>query len=222
MTRNQIQLTSLAFLLPPKPRYKARYHNIDILVKWGNKVIHYWQKQNFYRISSDFETAKDKFLSKLGWLLNYSQELSLYTESIAVFRSAKEFLHKHGLHRNSYKLWLETSQKFPRSPWVQENIQKVTNYLFSQGSKIPEGQTFPAISDIRESLFSKYKTFSSSAPYSEINEMVLSMVLTTIKITPEKVFQAMTTISTSTLKSWLKTVFGESMMVKRKAAFSNS
>ena len=48
------------------------------------------------------------------------------------------------------------------------------------------------------------------------------MVLTTTNITPQKVFQAMTTISTSTLKTWIKEVFGESMIAKRKAAFSNT
>ncbi len=108
------------------------------------------------------------------------------------------------------------------SPLIQENIDKVTQYLITEGAKIPDNLVFPAISDIIESLFGKYKIFSSSAPYSEINEMVLSMVLTTTNITPQKVFQAMTTISTSTLKTWIKEVFGESMIAKRKAAFSNT
>ncbi len=51
--------------------------------------------------------------------------------------------------------------------------------------------------------------------------MVLSIVLATIRITPKIVFEAMSSISTSTLKTWIKEVFGESIMAKRKAAFSN-
>ncbi len=50
--------------------------------------------------------------------------------------------------------------------------------------------------------------------------MVLSMVLTTTKFDTNQVFEAMNTIDTSILKKWLKDVFGESMMTKRKAAFS--
>jgi len=221
LTRPQIQLTSLYFLLPPKPRYKARFHNIDILVKWAHRVLNYWHKQDFSRISSNFETGKNKFLNRLGWVLDYQAEISLYEESLSVFRAAKKFLHQNGLHQNSSQLWLELSKSFPDSPLIKENIDRVTKYLTTEGAKIPNNKTFPAISDIIESLFSKYKTFSASSPYSEINEMVLSIVLATIRITPKKVFEAMSSISTSTLKAWIKEVFGESIMAKRKAAFSN-
>ena len=52
LTRSQIQQTKLSFLRPPSQRSKARYHNIDILVTWGLKVLQYWKKQNFSRIST--------------------------------------------------------------------------------------------------------------------------------------------------------------------------
>ncbi len=54
LTRSQIQQTRLFFLIPPAQRSKARYHNIDILVTWGLKVIQYWKKQDFSRISPEF------------------------------------------------------------------------------------------------------------------------------------------------------------------------
>ncbi len=54
LTRSQIQQTRLFFLIPPSQRSKARYHNIDILVTWGLKVIQYWKKQDFSRISTEF------------------------------------------------------------------------------------------------------------------------------------------------------------------------
>ena len=45
--RSQIQQTKLSFLIPPSQRSKARYHNIDILVDWGLKVLQFWKKQDF-------------------------------------------------------------------------------------------------------------------------------------------------------------------------------
>ena len=119
------------------------------------------------------------------------------------------------------ELWLNSCKNFSNSPLIKENIEKVTHYLTSEGQKIPNNKVFPAISDIIESLFSKYKKFSASAPYSEINEMVLSVVLATTKITPKKVFEAMSSINSSTLKKWVKEVFGESMIAKRKGIFSD-
>jgi len=221
LTRLQIQFTALSFLIPPKPQHKARFHNVDKLIKWGLRIIDYWQKQNFSRISSNFDTGRKIFLDKLGWILHYRKYIRLYSQSIFVFRQAKNFLHKNGLHQESYKLWLELTKNFPDSSFIKENISKVTQYLTYEGAKIPDNLVFPAISDIIESLFSKYKIFSKSAPYSEINEMILSLVLATIKITPQKVLNAMNTITTSILKEWIKSVFGESMIAKRKAFFSD-
>ncbi len=220
LTRIQIQQTSLAFLIPPKPRYKARYHNIDILVKWGLKVLKYWNNQNFSRISSQFATGKDKFLSGFSWLLKYQNLLSIYDDMLSVFKAAKNLLNKQGLHRNSLRDWLILSQKFPDISWTNSCIEKVNNYLINETKKIPKYKVFPALSDIIESLFSKYKTLSSTAPYSEINEMVLSLFLFTTKLTPDKILEAMHSIDTNTLNNWVKSVFGQSIMAKRKEAFS--
>lgn len=105
LTRTQIQVTSLSFLLPPKPRYKARYHNVDVMIKWGLKILKYWQKQDFSRIHHDFNIAKSKFLDKFEWILNYQQELHFYEEIISVFRAAKKLLNKDGLHQQSAQIW---------------------------------------------------------------------------------------------------------------------
>ncbi len=185
-------------------------------------MLRYWQKQDLSRIHSDYLTARNKFLSRLGWIIKYQKELSIYQDILSVFQAAKQLLITQGLHSYSYLTWLELSQDFPQLPWIQENIQKVTQYLIEQGKKIPRNETFPAITDVIESLFSQYKALSDNAPYSEINEIVLSLVLFTTKITPKKVLQAMNSIDTSTLKKWLKEFFGESLISKRKAAFSDS
>ncbi len=117
LTRTQIQVTSLSFLLPPKPRYKARYHNVDVMVKWGIKILKYWQKQDFSRIHHDFTIAKSKFLDKFEWILNYQQEIHFYEEIMSVFRAAKKLLNKDGLHQQSAQIWRELSKSFPDVSW---------------------------------------------------------------------------------------------------------
>ena len=54
LTRSQIQQTKLSFLTPPTQRAKARYHNIDLLVNWGLKVVEYWNRQDFSLINTEF------------------------------------------------------------------------------------------------------------------------------------------------------------------------
>ncbi len=50
--------------------------------------------------------------------------------------------------------------------------------------------------------------------------MVLSLFLFTTKLTPDKILEAMHSIDTNTLNNWVKSVFGQSIMAKRKEAFS--
>ncbi|MGH9651291.1 MAG: hypothetical protein ACRD3I_12570, partial [Terriglobales bacterium] len=40
-TKQRVQQTPLAFLAPPAQRRKARYMNVDILIRWGLKVLAY-------------------------------------------------------------------------------------------------------------------------------------------------------------------------------------
>ena len=280
LTRSQIQQTKLSFLMPPSQRAKARYHNIDILVTWGLKVLNYWKKQDFSLISTEFiidretlfllreelhstslgkiakflgtkaedfasfselltdkiglkicqekyliisqaaEVGRRKFLEKLGWLLTYEKELHVTAEILEVFQVAKKQLNKQGLHQQSPQEWLNLTANFSDSPWIQSTQQKVSQYLAIEGKKISKTKAFIATSDIIESIFGKYKIFASSSPNSEINEMILTLLLSTTKVTPDKVLQAMETIHLTDVNAWSQEVFGQSILSKRKLAFS--
>ena len=89
---------------------------------------------------------------------------------------------------------MKLTENFSDSAWIQSTQQKVSQYLAIEGEKIPKTQAFLATSDIIESIFGKYKIFASSSPNSEINEMILTLLLSTTKVTPDKVLQAMETI----------------------------
>lgn len=222
LTRSQIQQTSLSFLIPPKSHYKARYHNVDILIQWGLNVLRYWDKQDFSRISPQHHIGKNQFLSRLGWLLDYRAELSLYNDMLSVFQAAFQLLIHQGLHQNSLQDWQQLSSQFSPSPWIKDSIDLVSNYLIFESQKIPPNHIFLAVSDILESLFSKSKIVSSSAPYSEVNEiMILSLILSTTQFNPERILDAMNSIDTITLNLWIDKIFGQSMAAKRKQAFSS-
>ena len=171
-------------------------------------------------ISRAADLGRRKFLEKLGWLFNYEQELAIYAEILEVFALAKKQLIQQGLHQKSQQEWENLALKFEASLWGQKAQQKVSEYLAIEGQKIPANRTFIATSDLIESLFGKYKIFSSSSPCSEINEMILTLILSTIELTPERVLQAMETIQITDVNAWSQEVFGQSMLSKRKVAFS--
>jgi hypothetical protein len=54
LTRQQIQQTELYFLVPPKPRAKARYLNVETYVHWAQQVLAYQAQNDFSQINPAF------------------------------------------------------------------------------------------------------------------------------------------------------------------------
>ncbi len=50
--------------------------------------------------------------------------------------------------------------------------------------------------------------------------MILTLLLSTTELNPDKVVQAMESIQIADVTAWSKEVFGQSMLSKRKVAFS--
>ncbi|MEJ6487273.1 hypothetical protein N0Y54_39535 [Nostoc punctiforme UO1] len=96
---------------------------------------------------------------------------------------------------------------------------KITEYLRIESSKIQSGQTILATSDVIESLFGKYKQFSARCPLKQIGQMILSISLSTMKLTGSVVKLALETVRYLDLEAWSLEVFGRSMLSKRKTVF---
>jgi hypothetical protein len=218
--RSKVNSTNLSFLMAPLTKSLARYHNVDIFIRWATNIFQYWDRQDFSLIDSIPSFGKKKFLSHFHPLLHYRPELNTYRGVLSVYSSAKQLLTQNGLHHKSVSDWLELSQQFADSPQIQSSIQQVTQYLTSQSQHIPQSLVLPSRSDIIESLFGKYKQFRDSSSFSEINEMVLSFCLFTTQLTTKKILTALENVTVNDLNSWIKSTFGQSFLSKRRQAFS--
>ena len=100
--------------------------------------------------------------------------------------------------------------------------QQILDYLATESSRIREGQTLLATSDVIESVFGFYKHFSSRCPLKEMGQMLLTIPLSTMTLTASVVKQALETVRGLDLQAWSAQVFGQSMLSKRKTLFSVS
>lgn len=59
--------------MPPARREKARFMNVDVFVRWGQKTLAYLESS----ASATLDDPKRKVLqTKLGWLRDFGEELS--------------------------------------------------------------------------------------------------------------------------------------------------
>ena len=75
--------------------------------------------------------------------------------------------------------------------------------------------------DVIESLFGKYKSFSQKSPLKEIRRMILTIPISTLEITREVVKKALSTVKNVDVKDWESRTFGQSTLSKRRIAFNS-
>ena len=217
--RQELQQTQLAFLRPPAQRSKSRYFNLDELIDWGEKTILYLKKENQRQTEKTEKLEINKLNSKLGWLLEYETALKSWHSMLIMSRAIETKLKKEGLHHKSLFEFKQTFPKLSSCSHLHNLREGIIRYLEKESAAL-EGKTpILASSDIIESIFGKYKFFSSRGPLKEIRRMILLIPLLTINITRDLLKAALENIRNVDLKKWEEEIFSQSMLSKRRMLF---
>ena len=163
--------------------------------------------------------GKQRFMQKLGWLIDYEAEIEEYHQLISLVHLVSEQVKQKGLNQESKTIFVENTKLLPLTTRARAFKARIEEYLVKEGSQIPDGQTLLGTSDIIESIFGKYKIFSSARPLKEIGQILLTIPVFTTEITPDQVKQAMESVRMQDVEKWAHKTFGQSMLSKRRDIF---
>lgn len=165
------------------------------------------------------EVGRQRFQEKLGWLADYAADIDTYAQMVKLVQTVEKQLKHHGLNRTSSTTFEDETRTLSLSPRTQQFKQQIKAYLVREGSKIPDGQTLLATSDVIESIFGKYKLFSTGNSLKEMGKLLLTIPLFTTKIAGAYVKMAMESVREKDVEQWATQVFGQSMLSKRRTVF---
>ncbi len=217
--RKQLQQTELSFLAPPSQRSQCRYFNVEKLLEWADNLLN-----SPLDVLTDLvpniepEILLTKLKQKLGWLASYQDSLSNWKQMVQMTRTVETQIKLEGLNQESFSIiqqYLTVEVDFP-----QGFAQKILGYLTGEISQMKSEQTLLTTSDVLESLFGKYKQFSSRSPFKQISQIFLSICLLTMNLTTTLVKEALETVRFLDVEDWAAQVFGQSMLSKRRILFS--
>ena len=217
-TRQKLQQTKNSYLMPPNQRSKSRYLNLDDLIKWGKNIIEYLKKLSETQQKSREE--KLKILKELSWVKEYIKELDLWEKMLKETRKIEEKVKKEGLNQEAVQEYCARNKELKDNKNKLVVREKIEDYLVEETRNIEENETLIMSSDVIESLFGKYKLSSQKGPLKEIRRMILTIPLSTIKITKDLVKKALSMVKNIDVEKWEKEIFGQSMLSKRKMAFN--
>lgn len=218
LLRINISKNIINILKTVKPKV---YENLDEFIQAMSEVltVDIWQAYG-EKICQSASLGSRKFYEKLGWLFNYHIDIQTYSELLALSGSVQTQIKHQGLHHQSHSQWLESLPP-PLTPSVSNPIvcefhRQIEAYLVDETNKITTDLILLGSSDVIESLFGKYKVFGQRRPIKELGASILLIPLSTIEITIELVQEAMESISFIDVSTWTKSIFGSSMLSRRR------
>jgi hypothetical protein len=221
MCRQKLQQTELSFLAPPSQRSQCRYFNVERLTEWASNLLSFSTEILMMLVPNlDESLIIEKMIEKLEWLTEYKLDIIKWNQMLLLTRSVETHLKKSGISSQSPSDLSEYQVIFSDNS-LHNFHQHVFNYVTIQSAKLNKTDTFLASSDVIESLFGKYKYFSSRCPLKEMGQMILTIYLSTMNLTTNLIKDALETISFVDVEDWLIEVFGHSTLSKRKILFSS-
>lgn len=219
--RKQLQQTELSFLAPPSQRSQCRYFNVEKLIHWAENLLNAPLETLANLVPNiEPEILKNKLTDKFGWLASYQDSLRDWSQMVQMTPFVETQVKLRGLNQEVFSIFQQHLTM--KVDFTEGFAQKILSYLTQEFSQITSGRTLLATSDVLESLFGKYKHFSSRSPLKQIGQIFLSICLSTMNLTTTVVKEALETVRFLDVEDWAAQVLGQSMLSKRRILFSAS
>jgi hypothetical protein len=211
-TGKQVQQTQLAAIAPPNQRSKARYMNVEPLIKWGlDKLCLLDNPAGF----SCLECTRDHITQKLGWLTDFRRDLEEWKELIHIIKEAETFIKFQGIYRNCH-IDLMMLPTFKAKTLRAMRIKtEMLNFVEQESKKASKDERLLGTSEIIESVFGKMKRLEHDQAKSGFTVFILSLAAIVSKTTTEIVHEALETVPTKKIHEWFKNNIGKSVQAKR-------
>jgi len=205
--RNGCRQTPWSCLLPPAPRTKARWFNLEPLVNWGLQVLAYGRKAGL---------QDKKFAALFGWLEEFEPQLEEARQMTGLIKAVCEIIKAKGINAAHVQSCRQRIEQIAQTPKARTLGAEIMQFLEAQAALARPGETLLGSSDVIESVFGKYKSVVERSPLKVITEMVLTVAALTSARTSQAVKAAMETVSLQAVKHWLGANGHPTQLTRRK------
>jgi len=196
----------------PKTYANQEAFTASLISSIGDKQVER-MKSTIYSAAAQ---GRRQFDQKLGWVIEYKQELAIYAQMNRLVTIVEEQVKQNGLNQMSWQTFENNIANISLSSRAQSLAEKITYYLRAEGEQIPDDRALLGTSDVIESVFGKYKYLSSECPIRDIGKMILTIPVFTTELTCELVKTAMESVQALDVDKWADELLGKSSLSKRR------
>jgi hypothetical protein len=214
-TRCAIQQTELAFLVPPGPRPKARFMNLEPLLAWGRKVVGILEAPSAEVLGW---VSVERLHEKLGWLLDLRDGLDEWSQWQAVVDAVVGFVNCRGLDRGAARDLIAALPGSLRAS-SRSLAAELVRFVRSESSQARPEERLPGSTAVLESCFGKFKALEKEHARGGFTGLVLALGAFLAEATKETIVDAFAASHTQDVWDWCRENLGTTLFGKRKLAF---
>lgn len=210
LARRKMQHSLIPGALPSSPRAKARYMNVDTLIRWA-EVMLVLLDQGISNPGLDI----DELRKYLGWLFSYRDDIGHWNRLIAIGKAARHVVRIEGIHVNIVDSFEQAISSLKIRPRDLHFIDQLTEFLLNQLKGIKFGEWFIGSSEILESLFGKIKYMEREQRAFGFTSLILAAMAAVGPLDKKIVAEAMGSVKRSDIDRWAAQEIDQSVQFQR-------
>jgi hypothetical protein len=214
-TQSQLRQTDLAALAPPSQKTKARYMNVDELVKWGQAILVLLDKQP-NALCLMFAPGQVK--QKLGWVTEYRTHLAMWGEMFQVIATAESCIRQQGLYAGAQRDLKKRLRGLTHTEPARRIRDELVAFVAQEEQAAHPDERLLGSSEVIESVLGTMKRLEQQQAKSGFTSLILGLCAMVADTTQEIIQAALETVPTKKVWAWCQKTLGHSVQAKRRAA----
>lgn len=191
-SKKQLHCTAGVFFAPPAQRKKARYHNVDIIIDWATKILHFDEKWD------------DRVYDKLKWVYSYEEKIVMWSQWVEIGRRTRDQVRESGFGSDTEGLLIERLAPLQMVESSHQLACNLLDFVVQESSQLSPGMKAPGTTEVIESLFGYFKHVKNGLwdGNGGMGRLVLTMASRVGELTSELVRSALDNVHQKELTQW--------------------
>jgi hypothetical protein len=208
-TRTKLLQTEYAHLIPPQRRDKARYLNLEELIKWAFRILIAFEGDQLSLEDYEF------LFAQFAWVFGLSDAIKDLHQLWQVTSITRDWVRTFGVQTDTAVILSRKLQTLDLNFRAQQFADKIIEFVSEESSKAKQYERLLGSSEIIESLIGLVKHHANTQSRSSFTGSILIAASLVGKIDEKSVFTALTNVRVAEVEKWENTYFASTVQKKR-------
>jgi hypothetical protein len=214
--KSRIRQTIDTFLASPSLRPKARYMNLESLLKWSRRILELLDRD----ASGSSSRASKRADLRYGWLRDYRVSIEKWSRWEATVRASVSYVRTRGLSVGSASGLREHLSEVPPELYDETLATELGTFVRESSAAAGPGECLVGSTEVLESLFGKWKTLERQESQSGITGLILSLGALLGAWPLSRIQTALEATPVKHVVSWCQDNLPSSVQSQRRITFS--